>query len=423
MRAIVHKTQGKLDLRSLTVFGLNAKPATDTPIGYFGTGLKYAVAVLARNNISTTIWIDGKKWWIEQEDTKFRDKSFKSLILKTHGRAGLFLKTINLPFTTELGKNWELWQAFRELESNTRDEKGETFQMHNAEGEPNDVRKMLEGNTGIVVVGEAYVECFLNRDQYFLPDGLTQREPGSMSDRIQVFARKSKAVYYRSIRILELKESSENTYNILTQIQLTEDRTAKSEFDVQWEIQNYLGGSTDKEVVRRAISAPAKSFERKFDYEYSTRSDVFLDEVASAGEDATDYAKSILKRDRPPEPLKKEGQNWIRCLIDAISHGDYDQVKEVIDEHREQLHIILVGAALIKEKEDANNSEGRHIGQATHESNEFEEGFIPREVGADYIKAQFGPTSFVDTDDEFHKEAQLHAENARKLAEDDDIPF
>jgi len=95
VRAVVHKTQGKLDLRSLTVFGLNAKPTTDTPIGYFGTGLKYAVAVLARNNIPITFWIDSKKWTIEQDDTKFRDKSFKALTLK---RNTLIPKSINLPF-------------------------------------------------------------------------------------------------------------------------------------------------------------------------------------------------------------------------------------------------------------------------------------------------------------------------------------
>ena len=29
-----------------------------------------------------------------------------------------------LPFTTELGKNWEVWQAYRELHSNTLDESG-----------------------------------------------------------------------------------------------------------------------------------------------------------------------------------------------------------------------------------------------------------------------------------------------------------
>ena len=50
--AVVHVTKGKLDLRSLSTFGLNAKPNTTNPIGYFGTGMKYAIAVLLRKHVS-----------------------------------------------------------------------------------------------------------------------------------------------------------------------------------------------------------------------------------------------------------------------------------------------------------------------------------------------------------------------------------
>lgn len=355
VRAVVHKTRGKLDLRSLTIFGLNAKPATDTPIGYFGTGLKYAVAVLARNNIPVTFWIDGKRWTIEQDDTKFRDKSFRALSLVRDRGKMMPRKILALPFTTELGKNWELWQAFRELEANTRDEKGITELCPDSTAFPIS-RNVYD--TWIVVQDERYTECFLSRDQYFLPDGLTAREPRSMSDRIQVFARKSKAVYYRSIRILDLKEPSENTYNILAPITLTEDRTAKSEFDVMWEIQNCLGASNNAEIIRRAVSAPPKTFERKFDYEYSARSEAFLDTVASVGEDATEHARSILRRDRPPEEPTEAYANWIRDLIAAIKGYDLDRIGEHCKGNKDELVNILRAAAEAKEKEDANNSQG-----------------------------------------------------------------
>lgn len=344
-RAVVHKTRGKLDLRSLTVFGLNSKPATDTPIGYFGTGLKYAVAVLARNNIPVTFWIDGKKWTVEQDDTKFRDKQFKSLFLKRHT---LIPKTINLPFTTELGKNWEIWQAFRELESNTRDELGITFIADNL------TPGYALGYTLIEVNDDKYVQCYYDKDQYFLPDGLTARDG---NDRIQVFARKSNAVYYRSIKVLDLKEPSENTYNILTGIQLTEDRTV-SEWSANYEIQQYLAQSQDREVVRRAISAPHKTHERKFDYEYSSRSELFLDTVDEVGDAATDYAKSILRRDRPPEEPKTSYANWIRDLIAAIERSDFDRVEEVTRENKEEVLDILRISAQAKEKEEHNNGQG-----------------------------------------------------------------
>lgn len=350
-RAVVHKTKGKLDLRSLTVFGLNAKPETDTPIGYFGTGLKYAVAVLARNNIPITFWIGGKKWTVEQDDTKFRDKSFRALFLKRHT---FVPKTINLPFTTELGKNWELWQAFRELEANTRDENGQTTVLSDISA-PLDVSNIV-GYTLILVDDERYVQEYFDRDKTFLPDGLTKRDD---TNQIQVFTRKSNAIYYRGIRIHELKEPSENTYNILSQIELTEDRTAKNVYAIEWLIESYLANqTTDKEIIKRAVSAPPKSYERNLDYAYTGTTDIFLDTVSELGEDATDHARSILRRDRPPEEPKETYANWIRDLIAAIERGDYDRVEEVIKSHKTEMIQNLGAYATTLEKEDANNSQG-----------------------------------------------------------------
>ena len=54
---IVHSTPGLIDLRAFTTFGVNSKPNSKNPIGYFGTGLKYAVAVLARHKCPVTVWI------------------------------------------------------------------------------------------------------------------------------------------------------------------------------------------------------------------------------------------------------------------------------------------------------------------------------------------------------------------------------
>jgi hypothetical protein len=52
----IYSNPGALDLRALTIMGMNAKPNTDSPIGYFGTGLKYAVAIALRHGLTLTIW-------------------------------------------------------------------------------------------------------------------------------------------------------------------------------------------------------------------------------------------------------------------------------------------------------------------------------------------------------------------------------
>lgn len=350
-RAIVHKTKGKLDLRALTVFGMNAKPITETPIGYFGTGLKYAVAVLARHNIPVTFWIDGKKWTVEKVGTQFRDKGFESLYLMRHS---MIRKTINLPFTTELGKNWELWQAFRELEANTRDEKGMTGTAEIFYDPDRPDYTKMGGHTYIEVKDERYVQCWMDRDKVFLPEGLSVR-PDS-DTRVQAFNRKSNHIYYRGIRILDLKEPSENTYNILSPITLTEDRTCKFRHEIDWAIEQFLQETENKEVMNRAIKAPAKSFEGRLTYDYITIHDGFVEEARKAGSEATRAIQTIVQSRTPK--VRQTYTNWIRATIGALEGGDWDAFQEIVSgDHRDELLNILRNAAGEFEKEEINNSQ------------------------------------------------------------------
>lgn len=350
-RTIVHRTKGKLDLRALTVFGMNAKPETETPIGYFGTGLKYAIAVLSREKIPVTFWISGKQWVIEKDPTAFRGKPFDELYICSVSLGGLIKKRIKLPFTTELGKNWELWQAFRELEANTRDEKGETFIYQASDLE----KDQIKGHTYITIEDERYVQCWLDRDKVFLPEGLTVR-PDS-NTRVQAFARKSQHVYYRGIRIHDLQEPSENTYNILSPITLTEDRTVKYTWEITNTIEFFLQEAESKEIVDRAIKAPSKTYESRLSYDYISISDAFLDRVKEAGDKATRGSKTIYDLNRPPSRVKETYTNWIRATIGAIEQGDYDAFKELASgEHRNELLNILRTAASTFEKEEINNN-------------------------------------------------------------------
>lgn len=364
-RAIVHKTKGKLDLRALTVFGMNVKPETHTPIGYFGTGLKYAVAVLVRHKIPVTFWISGKKWTIQELASTFRGKEFGTLALKSYGAMGL-KKAVALPFTTELGKNWELWQAFRELEANTRDEKGMTFPAHiekdgNAyvtSGMESELQTQDKGFTCIVVEDERYVQCFLDRDKTFLPDGLSVR---SETDRVQAFARKSQHIYYRGIRIMDLEEPSVNTYNILAPLDLTEDRTAKSKFYVDYEIEQFLAQTNSREIIQRAVTSPPKTYEHTLDYQYTSPASTFLDTVRESGDRATSLSRGAWRRSNPVPTEEKTYSNWVRALISAVERGDYDDVERVIGQNKDECLRLLRVEANNRDNAKTDNSADRGI--------------------------------------------------------------
>lgn len=127
MNTIVHHTPGLLDTRSFTVMGMSAKPGTTTPIGQFGTGLKYSIAGLLRSGATVDIWVGREHWQFATETEDFRGSSFTRIYAWVRSWGGLRRRRVLLPFTTQLGPHWTWWMWLRELRSNTMDESGQTL--------------------------------------------------------------------------------------------------------------------------------------------------------------------------------------------------------------------------------------------------------------------------------------------------------
>jgi hypothetical protein len=267
-RCVAFTTPGLIPLEAFTTFGVNAKPNSTNPFGYFGTGLKYAISVCLRNRCQVVLWRGKTRYDFYTKAQDFRGKDFDFVRMKkSHWNQTGFAKYSQLPFTLELGKNWELWQAFRELETNTRDEGGITALMAGDDLVPENER------TTILVFGSKFVDEFHEMDRHFLPEGKTVRE----GEAIQVIDRPSKHVYYRGVRIMDLKEEAEFTYNILQTIDLTEDRTAKYSYQVEQAISRHWIESEDEERVQRVTSTSRwESSGLSYGYAYATPSRVFM---------------------------------------------------------------------------------------------------------------------------------------------------
>lgn len=272
---IVFETQGEIDIRSFTTFGINVKPNTESPIGYFGTGLKYAIAILTRNQsdrVQVLIGTDEYEFYCKSQSFRGRDFNF----IKMRKRKSLLSRWryIELPFTTEFGKNWEMWQAFRELESNTRDEGGSTYST-NEEVLPK------SGVTKIIISNEEFVDCYDNRDQVFLPTA--DLELYDSSSILEVYSKPSEYLYYRGLRVQKLDKPSMYTYNFLCDVDLTEDRTIKYYHWMLGHIVKHIMGSSNQELISSILgSDPEDHFEGSlsFDSETVTSSGVFLSLVS-----------------------------------------------------------------------------------------------------------------------------------------------
>ena len=348
-RRIIFRTPGLLDMRAVTTFGINAKPNTDSPIGFFGTGLKYAIAVCMREKLSLSIWVGKTRYHFATESEEFRDKEFGFIYMTHYTKLLRRAKEERLPFTTELGKTWELWQAFRELYSNTLDEDGVT------DLEPNfDIAAFLserdDNSTVIVVGGEAFVQEFLDKDKTFLLAGSRNRTGAS----VEHFFEPCKHVYYRGMRVMDLDKPSILTYNILAPIDLTEDRTAKYPHQVENWIKEYVVKSIDEELVRAVIDAKDGAYENRFDFDsgiYDTPKATFAQYARDSYRSQTTYNPTIRKyMETYDEPTRREVSEAVIwkplavALMAAIDNTDWYKVKDIIQERSEEFKDLLTAA-------------------------------------------------------------------------------
>jgi len=253
MSKIYFKNEGLIDLVAVTTFGVNAKD-NDNPIGYFGTGLKYAIAVILREGGSITLYRGLEEFVFHTKSTPVRQKSFDLV----------YMNDAQLGFTLELGKNWDQWQAYRELQSNTLDENGITTCTMEVKPE--------EGHTLFVVDSAVIATQHANRGEIFLQSSPIQIDAG-----IEVHKGSSDYGFYRGIRAMPLDRTSAFTYNITSSVQLTEDRTIADTHSYLHTIRRAVIAGENKELMRSFIAAKEGTFEASMDMEWSiTPSKEFL---------------------------------------------------------------------------------------------------------------------------------------------------
>lgn len=300
---IVFENEGSLDLRCVRNMGVNVKE-TDSAIGFFGTGLKYAIATWLRNDCKVTLVVNGETYEFSAKEEEIRNKTFR-------------LVTMNgdeIGFTTDLGKNWEPWMAYRELYSNALDEPDHRVYSQRAFPE------CKPGRTYVIVQGNAANKVHSQRHMYFLAE--SEREPlhtfalGEVEFYEQVTQQAGQGViFYRGIKVGETGNHAIYDYNLIGDCSLTEDRTLRYHWEPHWAITRAMlrmngDHSWQKDLLRRMLTAPMGSFENRLDYQHTPASptEFFLDVVAELRNDAVDHfinpsALSLLYKNRKNSDL------------------------------------------------------------------------------------------------------------------------
>lgn len=242
MSVLYFHNPGEIDIRGATVAGLSVKSDESTAIGFFGTGLKYSISCILRWGGSIIIHSGLDSFHFSSKDLSFRDKNFKQVCMSG----------TELGFTTEYGKTWEPWQVFRELYANALDEGGNVSCNRT---EP------IEGCTVIEVSCPELFAEFDDRDAIILPSGRHWRHQGS---EVQIDDQPSSHIYYRGVRVKPTLSAL--TYNILSKMDLTEDRTLSSSSPARYKCEVELGKLTDETMIYRALTTGDLFFEHLFDF-------------------------------------------------------------------------------------------------------------------------------------------------------------
>lgn len=279
---IILQNKGEMDIEVIKTMGVNVK-TNDSPIGYFGTGMKYAIAVFLRENIDIQLYIGENKYEFYTEERDVRGKAFQFCCMR-----GPY-DSSPLGFTTELGKNWEPWQAYREIHSNCLDENGEVF---NSVAIPRE-----EGFTTFAIQD-------MDTRGIFLSDLNAKRLFNDY--RIEVYEGESNHIYYQGIRAKDLDKPSMYTYNILERCTLTEDRLICYDWQIQERINDSIATMENRQIIKDVTTAKQDRFEHGLTMGFNNRvapKETFLNVYAENMKEARSSVREFIVKHAPKEKL------------------------------------------------------------------------------------------------------------------------
>lgn len=234
----VFENDNEIDVNAFRLLGASSKETQSDKIGFWGSGLKYSIAVLLRNNIDIKGFTGNKEIKIATKKTKMRDDEFDVITINKKETG----------FTTRTGKDWELWFAIREIFANCLDEGGfKRTVSDNPVGEVSKTRICIELTDQIKAI-------FSDWDKYFND----LREPLFFSDvgGVKLYRKLGTKgiIYRRGFKVGEL-ENALFDYDI-KDIGINESRVINSFWELDYHLVKFWKYYADKKYVAELLNTP-----------------------------------------------------------------------------------------------------------------------------------------------------------------------
>lgn len=196
--------KGLVETGALTLLGASVKDAAQ--IGKFGSGFKYALATLLRNNIEFRVWSGTREIKITTRVETFRDKQFD--IIYVDGE--------RTSITTATGPEWKVSDAIREIWSNAVDE-GEA--RHASYIAP------MHGYTTLAIGDHFEIEAMIRDWEMYFVYGVTALHS---NDHGRILRQQVPNYFRRGVWICEDREKTGIFSYDFVNIELPESRKIKS---------------------------------------------------------------------------------------------------------------------------------------------------------------------------------------------------
>lgn len=305
---------GEVEVEGFKLLGASTKRCDASKIGFFGSGIKYTVSYLLRNDMFFTVYSGRSEVKFETKEVTLRGQSFEKVLVNGEETS----------ITTSWGENWNKWQIFREIVSNSLDE--ETYSL-----ELVDEINPVAGLTNFYVDYEDFKEYYDNLDRYFNFDFLKSTKeaviPKPKISPLNVFKRGVTVLPDSDDPIMSLFD-----YH-LPDIDLNEERVA-SIWDIRYDVTQVLLRLKNSEQVDLLYSNLIRKDQNIFEVQevfsnlgdYHRLSNTWLDVLnASDAKVLPAGNESFIEEERGKEYIEEQEIKFIPDTFNKVvkrSFGD-----------------------------------------------------------------------------------------------------
>lgn len=232
------ENKGEVDINAFTLLGASSKEGDDSKIGFFGSGNKYALALLLREGYDVKIFSGTYEVEVGIKEISFRNETFSRIMIDG--------KETSL--TTRTGPNWELWMAMREFICNAIDEGGESFT------EEDEIPCGIAGTTRIYVSFTAELEEIVENITNIV---VTDVEPITRTPYGNILKGLPKnTIYRKGIRVTPWVDNMAALFSYdIKYVDINESRVVTSPYSVSCEIHKMLAYTDNIRIITEVVES------------------------------------------------------------------------------------------------------------------------------------------------------------------------